>query len=807
MRQGRGHIFFLVLYFTALATAIAWLLIGLVPALAAGSGSLHESLHRIGTGDGPAAEMARNAAQTSHGVGSGIQVVFDYLFSAFNLGLAGVLVHLRPRDLAARLLALGLVGSSIAFNLQGHDALQVIPVALESIVGTWHLWVHIGSGLAYMFALLVFPYGRLLDGRGPVVVLKVAALAFVTLILFVLSASTAEDHTTGLVILFGIAIPGVGLVAQIARYVGATNQQERQQSRLMIVSLLGAGLVAIPLMVFTNITGRIPPSRTVTYEVALDEPGTYYFRCDPHPEDMKGIVLVADDADPLALISARESRFDKGTLSLPSGEISTIRFTSFDSDLHNVAIYSDPEMSNPIFIGQEFSGRAAGADAFRVFRIVFALIPIVLLIDLARFKLWGINRVLNRTVAYTLIAAIITACYLAIVAIVGAVFGTGQRLNLAVSIAITVVVAALFQPLRDRARKMANRIIYGHRATPYELLSQFSNRMGGRYDFQTVIPDLARMLADGTGAARAEVWLRIEDELLRAASWPDDPSPVSVPLVGDGIPPLEGRDRVVPVVHGGDVLGALAITKPEGEPVTPVEDRLLADAASQAGLAFKNVQLNAELRARLDELRASRQRLVAVQDAERMRLERDIHDGVQQHLVALSMKLGRAQELTATDPDRARVLMAELQADTGETLQALRDLARGIHPPILSDRGLAAALEAHARRCPLPVQVDTDGIGRYSSEIESAVYFCCLEAIQNATKHSGASRIAVSLERDDGGLTFQVRDDGKGFDQEGVEGTGLQNIADRVAALSGHVAISSGPGGTTVSGRVPAVPI
>ncbi|MGH2807041.1 MAG: histidine kinase, partial [Actinomycetota bacterium] len=672
MRNDRSHFVFLVVYFAALGTAIAWLLLGLIPALAAGTG-LHETMHRIGGRTGALAEIAQNAAQASHGVGSGVQVFFDYLFSAFNLSLAAVLVRLRSHDPAARLLALGLVGSAIAFNLQGHDALQVIPATWEGAVSTWHQWVHVGSGFSYMFALLLFPSGRLLDGSRPRAFLRVAAISLVGLVLLILAVSSAEDHTTGLVILFGIAIPAVGLVAQITRYFISYDDQERQQSRLMIVYLVGAALVAVPLMIFTNVSGRVPDSQTITYEVALGSPGTYYFRCDPHPIDMTGILVLDEEGGSRVVLASEDSRFDKKLITLASGTTSTIAFTNFDSDLHNVAIYRDASMSDPVFVGQEFSGQPAGADAFRIFRIVFSLIPIVLLVDLARFRLWDINRVVNRTVAYALIAGLITVSYLALVALLGAFFGTGERLDLVASIAITVAIAALFQPLRDRARKLANRIVYGKRATPYELLSEFSDRMGGRYDLQTVVPDLAKMLAAGTGAATAEVWLRIERDLVLIASWPEGERAVSIP-VDDELPVLEGRDAVVPVVSGDDLLGALTITKPPGEKVTSLEERLLANAASQAGLAFRNVQLNAELRARLDELRASRQRLVAAQDAERMRLERDIHDGVQQHLVALSMKLGRAQELADEDPARARALLSEMQVDTGDTLQALRDL-------------------------------------------------------------------------------------------------------------------------------------
>lgn len=805
MGQDRSHVAFLGVYFTAVASAVAWLLVGLLPSLGAGSDSIHDALHRAGRQGGVLAQIAQNAAQTSHTVGTGLQIVFDYLFSIFNLGLAAVFVHLRPRDLTARLLALGLVGSAIAFNLQGHDALQVIPAAWAGSVGTWHFFAHVGSGLCYLFALLFFPQGAVISKKVPIAIVQVGVLAFVTMILFILAGSTAEDHTTGLVILFGIAIPVVGITAQVARYVRTQSVQLRRQSRLLILALIAAGLVAIPSMILTDAFGDAPVSQAVGYEVRIGTPGTYYFRCDPHPDDMKGVVEVREGADPHIEIASRFSEFEPGAFALPSGGTATINFTNFDSDLHNVAIYRDPGFSDPIFIGEEFSGRPRGAVAFRVFRIVFALIPIALLIELARFRLWDINRVINRTLAYTLIAGIISLAYLVLVIGLGALFGFGERLNLVVSIAVTILVAAMFQPLRDRAMKVANRIIYGNRATPYELLSAFSNRMGGRYDFQVLIPELARILGEGIGASQAEVWLHVDGELVRAALWPgDEMEPLSVAMENGSIPMLEGRDRVADVRHGNEVLGALSVTKPAGEPMTPVEGRLLDDAASQAGLAFKNVQLNTELRARLEELRASRSRLVAAQDAERRRLERDIHDGVQQHLVALSMKLGRAHDLAEDDPAAAKEIMAELQADTGETLQALRDLARGIHPPVLSDHGLVKALEAHARRCPIPVRVEASDMGRYPIDVESAIYFCCLEAIQNAIKHSGAPSVTVTLNSVPGEIRFLIADHGRGFERGGPAGAGLQNMSDRLAALSGRISVESTPGqGTVVIGTVP----
>jgi signal transduction histidine kinase len=230
--------------------------------------------------------------------------------------------------------------------------------------------------------------------------------------------------------------------------------------------------------------------------------------------------------------------------------------------------------------------------------------------------------------------------------------------------------------------------------------------------------------------------------------------------------------------------------------------------ASQAGLVLRNAQLTAELQGRIQQLRESRQRIVTAQDAERRRLERNIHDGAQQHLVALSMKLRLAQDLAATDPAKAQELLKELQADTGEALQTLRDLARGIYPPVLADKGLVQALEAHARRCPVEVTIRGGGVGRHGGDVEAAVYFCCLEAIQNAIKHSGIGPIDVALDRSGGNLEFRVRDPGPGFDPAvAADGAGLQNMHDRVAALGGTLEIATAPGsGTSVVGRIPIDP-
>jgi signal transduction histidine kinase len=207
----------------------------------------------------------------------------------------------------------------------------------------------------------------------------------------------------------------------------------------------------------------------------------------------------------------------------------------------------------------------------------------------------------------------------------------------------------------------------------------------------------------------------------------------------------------------------------------------------------------------VQDLRASRRRLVAAQDEERRRLERNIHDGAQQQLVAMSVKIRLAEQLLEREPLKARGLLTDLQSDTTGALEDLRDLARGIYPPLLADKGLPAALEAQARKVAIPIAVHTDAVGRYHQSIEATVYFCCLEAMQNIGKYAEASSSSIRLAQRDEVLVFEVADDGVGFDAEGtLHGSGLQGMADRLDAVGGTLEVRSEPGtGTTVMGQVP----
>jgi signal transduction histidine kinase len=231
----------------------------------------------------------------------------------------------------------------------------------------------------------------------------------------------------------------------------------------------------------------------------------------------------------------------------------------------------------------------------------------------------------------------------------------------------------------------------------------------------------------------------------------------------------------------------------------------VTDLAAQAGLVLRNAGLTADLRATIQELRVSRQRLVTAQDEERRRLERNLHDGAQQQLVALNVKLGLLERLVERDPAQAKTIARQLQGDGYDALEELRDLARGIYPPLLADKGLVTALESQARKSAVHVSIEADGVGRYAQEAEAAVYFSCLEALQNVAKYASASRATVRLMDGEGRLRFEVADDGIGFDPSSSSyGTGLQGIADRLAALDGQLEVRSAPGvGTTIAGTLP----
>jgi signal transduction histidine kinase len=436
----------------------------------------------------------------------------------------------------------------------------------------------------------------------------------------------------------------------------------------------------------------------------------------------------------------------------------------------------------------------------------FLALPAAIGIAVLRYRLYDLDVVVRKTIVYGALALFATLVYLGVVIVAGAWVGQNSSFLTMVS---AVVVALTFHPLRQRLMRFANRLVYGKRATPYEVLSDFAERVGAAYGDEDVLARMARVLGEGVGAERADVWLKVDEDLRDVAVWPSGVDRLAaVPLPNGSLPEIRDAERVYAVEHAGELLGALAIRKPVADPVSPADDKLVADLAQQAGLVLRNVRLTEELRARLDDLRGAQKRLVSAQDEARRRLERNIHDGAQQQLVALAVKARLARSLTERDPAKAAEMLTQIETETQAALEDLRDLARGIYPPLLADKGLAAAIAGQARKVPFPVEVRAGGVGRYPADVEAAVYFSVLEALQNAAKYADARAVVVTLAERAGALAFSVADDGRGFDTASTGyGTGLQGIADRLVAIDGRLSIDSRSGaGTTVAGTVPLLP-
>ena len=472
------------------------------------------------------------------------------------------------------------------------------------------------------------------------------------------------------------------------------------------------------------------------------------------------------------------------------------------------ALLAHPEQL-PTLLVPNFQGRPlqeVPVGFFRVFQPVFAIIPIALFIGIVRYRLWDIDRIVSRTLVYGALAAFVTAVYIGLVVGVGNLIGTQQH-NLILSLIATGVVAVAFQPVRSAVQQLANRLVYGTRATPYQVLSSFA-QLTESFGAEDVLSRTVRILSEGTGAT-AIVWLNVEGVMRASARWPEtQPLPTDTfPIDDDRLPTVPGADLAAPVRHQGELLGAFTVAK-KGETLTAAEAKLTTDVAAQAGLVLRNARLTAELLARLEDLRQSRQRLVRAQDEARRRLERNIHDGAQQQLVAIKVKLSLTERLVGQEPDKLKRALSQLKDDTDGAIQALRELARGIYPPLLAEGGLYVALQAQAVKSSVPVTIEAGPLQRYAPETESAVYFCCLEALQNIAKSAEASAASITLSASDGTLAFAIEDNGKGFDPAHTRrGTGLQNMTDRIEALGGMLSIESAPGhGTCIRGQVPVQP-
>jgi signal transduction histidine kinase len=448
-----------------------------------------------------------------------------------------------------------------------------------------------------------------------------------------------------------------------------------------------------------------------------------------------------------------------------------------------------------------------------------------------------IDRILAHTVSLAGLTAVVVAVYLVVVVGLGHTPTGSERSLLASAMAAAAIVALLYGPARQRLTQYANRIVYGEREAPDTVLRTFGSRLSRAVPMDELLLQVAESLRKTLSLQAAEVWTGSGGNLERAISVPDRPvvrlsmteeeeSVVArAGVTGNAwlevwMPALlEGREgslmRVAPTTHSGQVLGLIVVVRPEGgDQFTTDDDTMLTELARQVGLALHNVELDSALKATLDEVRrqaeelqASRARIVAASDAARRQIERNLHDGAQQHLVALAVNVRLAKKLAETDPQASAEILDQLGEGLQEAVQELRALAHGIYPPLLVDRGIEEALRSAAGRAALPTEVSASDLERYSPEEEAAVYFCCMEALQNAGKHAGEGATAsVRVWREPESLMFEVSDTGVGFELNGGKprGAGFVNMNDRVGAIGGSITVRSEPGhGTTITGRIP----
>ena len=432
------------------------------------------------------------------------------------------------------------------------------------------------------------------------------------------------------------------------------------------------------------------------------------------------------------------------------------------------------------------------------------------------------------TVVTAGLALLVLAVYVVVVVGLGSTPAGSERHVLGLSMVAAAIAVLLAEPVRSRLVLAAKRWTGEGEAVDSTALQTFGARMTRAVAMDELLLQLAETLRATIAPAGAEIWTGTDGALDLAVAVPDRARPRLAlgeqesavaartrvggnAWIGIWLPALlAGREtaqvRVAPIAHLGELLGLIVVLRDAGDRAFDDDDeRPLTEIARQVGLALHNVRLDSalqqsllELQQRNVELQESRSRIVAAADASRRQIERNLHDGAQQHLVALAVKLGLARQIAADAPPEVLTLLEEL-----------RDLAHGIYPPLLRDRGLPEALRTAANRSPLSATAEADLPARYPADAEAAVYFCCLEAMQNAAKHAPGATLRVEVVAVPSGLQFSVCDDGPGFDADGADlGHGFTNMADRLGAMGGTLTVHSAPGeGTTVSGNVTCAPL
>jgi signal transduction histidine kinase len=420
-----------------------------------------------------------------------------------------------------------------------------------------------------------------------------------------------------------------------------------------------------------------------------------------------------------------------------------------------------------------------------VLSVAVLAIPVATGFAVLRYRLYDIDLVIGTAVKAGVLAGFVTVGYVTVVTVTGIVLGRAGSSDFVGSLVAMVVVALAFQPLRRRLRRLADRVVYGRRADPYEALARFSHSLARLASNTAVLPRFAEAVAGATGASQVRARLSLPGGVA-IGTWPEVPSSKAE------------ADVSFPVEHAGEQLGQMDVRLPAGGSLSREQSRLAAQLSQQAGLAFHNANLEASLRAQVqalagdsNELEASRRRLVLAEDLERDHLVRAIHRDVGRFLTPMSAELDRLTGLVTSDREGATRLLEELEGQANRALDTMRDLSHGLFPALLSERGLAAALESYARHSERPAVLEISpeaGAIRLTPEREAAGYYCCVETL-TAFEH-GNVRLQVRQDR------LEIRSSGRLAGALPVEFR--QRLIDRVEAVGGSVQLELGTAGHQV---------
>jgi signal transduction histidine kinase len=453
-----------------------------------------------------------------------------------------------------------------------------------------------------------------------------------------------------------------------------------------------------------------------------------------------------------------------------------------------------------LVLTRAFDGAWVEDVGLAVFPVLFALVPIALVMGILRYRLWDIDVLVSRTLLSLGLAGFIGFVY--VVVVVGLGHGLGPGGSAGLKIVATAIAAIAFEPVRERLARFANRLVYGERATPYEVMTEFTDRLAGAISVDEILPRIAEATVTAVGGVAGEVTAFLPGGGSRIVEWPRAGS-------------MTAATFVIPVTYRGEQVGEIAVATAHGERLRPEEEELLATLAVQAGLAVNNARLTIELQARLDEisaqaadLQASRQRIVTARQVQRQRVVQIIHERVETRLYRAATLLDHLALLLGSDVEAAIGVIEALLEECNAALDALRQLARGIFPAILADQGVVSALDAYVMQEQLPIDVRLEGREsneRYDPQAEATVYFCVIQALANAGAYAPDSSVTVRIEGAAGRLSFSVADDGPGTDPRKLQqGADIRDMRDRVEAVGGDFSATTVPGeGTVISGSVP----